>query len=94
MDDRELRERRELRNGAGEAFSTAFEMIVTPAIFGLIGWFVDSRVGTFPIFTLSFVLVVLSYELWKLYTRYTADMDAALEERRAAYDRSRRGMAS
>jgi len=79
------RERREMRDGAGDAFSAAFEMVVTPALFGLLGWFIDGRVGTFPIFTLALVAVTLSYEVWKLYRHYNAEMEAALEERRAGY---------
>lgn len=82
MDDRE---RRELRNSAGDAFSSAFEMVVTPALFGLLGWFLDTRVGIFPVFTLVLVGITLAYEVWKLARRYNEEMDAALEERRAAY---------
>ena len=80
-------ERRELRDGAGDAFSAAFEMIVTPAIFGLLGWLIDSRLGLFPVFTLGLAGLVLVYEVWKLYAQYNADMDAALEARRASYGR-------
>jgi F0F1-type ATP synthase assembly protein I len=79
------RQTRELHDGAGDAFAAAFEMIVTPAIFGLLGWFIDSRLGLFPVFTLVFVALVLGYEVWRLYVSYSADMDAALETRRAAY---------
>lgn len=79
------RERRELRDGAGDAFSAAFEMIVTPALFGLLGWFIDSRLGLFPIVTLVLVAVTLTYEVWKLYSQYNEQMDKALEERRAGY---------
>ena len=79
------REQRELRDGAGDAFANAFELIATPAIFGLIGWLIDSQVGTFPIFTLALVFVVLAYEVWKFTTAYNAKMDEALQERRASY---------
>lgn len=81
------RERRELRSSAGDAFSSAFEMVVTPAIFGLLGWYLDSQIGVFPVLTLVLVGVTLAYEVWKLARRYNEDMDAALEERRAAYGR-------
>jgi len=83
------REQRELREGAGDAFSAAFELIVTPTLFGFLGWFIDSQLGTFPAFTLVLTVLVLGYEAWKLFSRYTADMDAELEARRAAYGRSR-----
>ncbi len=81
-------EQREVRDGAGDAFSAAFEMIVTPAIFGLLGWFIDSRLGTFPVLTLLLVGFVLAYEVWKLFVRYSLEMDEALEERRAGYGKA------
>ena len=82
------REERQMRDGAGDAFSAAFEMVITPAVFGLLGWFIDSRLGTFPIVTLVLVAVTLSYEVWKLYSQYSRNMDRALEERRAGYGTS------
>ena len=85
MDDEK---QRKLREGAGDAFSSAFELIVTPFLFGMLGWFIDSQVGTFPIFTLGLTLIVLGYEVWRLFSRYAADMDAELEARRATYGRS------
>jgi hypothetical protein len=69
----------------GDAFSTAFEMIVTPAIFGLLGWLIDSRLDLFPVFTLVLTGLVFVYEVWKVYVQYSADMDAALEARRTTY---------
>ena len=81
------REERQMRDDSGDALSAAFEMIVTPAIFGLLGWFIDSRLGTFPLFTLVLAGLVFAYEVWKLYTRYSAEMDRALEERRTTYHR-------
>ena len=79
------RQQRELRNSAGDAFANAFEMIATPAIFGLIGWFIDSQVGTFPVFTLVLAFAVFGYEVWKFTTDYNTKMDEALQARRATY---------
>ena len=78
-------EKRKLRAGAGDAFAKAFEMIATPAIFGLGGWFLDGRLGTFPIVTLVAVLVVFSYQVWRFARDYSTQMDEALQERRAGY---------
>ncbi len=79
------RDRREMRRGAGDAFSTSFELIATPLIFGAFGWWVDGRVGIFPVFTLLFALVALAYGVWRLYSEYVASMDEALEQRRTTY---------
>lgn len=78
-------EKRELRAGAGDAFARAFEMIATPAIFGLGGWFVDGRLGTFPLVTLTAVFVVFGYQLWRFAQQYGMHMDEALARRRAGY---------
>lgn len=79
------REQREMRKGAGDAFAAAFEMIVTPAIFGLLGWFIDSRLDLFPVFTLVLAGIVLAYEIQKLCVSYRQSLDEALEARRATY---------
>ena len=80
-------DRRKTGAASDDGFSAAFEMIVTPVIFGLLGFFIDSRVGTYPVFTLILAFVVLSYEVWRVWTRYSDDMDAELEARRSGYGR-------
>ena len=37
-------ETREMRQGFGDAFAAAFELAVTPAIFGFLGWLLDGRI--------------------------------------------------
>lgn len=79
------REQLELRRGAGDAFAAAFEMVATPALFGLAGWWLDTRLGTFPLVTLIAVLVVFGYGVWRFARQYSARVDEALEARRAGY---------
>ena len=79
------REQREMRKGAGDAFAAAFEMIVTPALFGFLGWFIDSRLDLFPVFTLVLAGIVLAYETQKLCGSYRRSLDEALQQRRASY---------
>ena len=71
----ELRDRQDLNNGFGNALARAFELVVTPMIFGFFGYLLDGRLGTRPAFMLVLFLVVLGYELWKHYTIYGAAMD-------------------
>ena len=78
-------EKRHIRGDAGDALAKAFEMIATPAIFGVAGWLVDGRLGTFPLVTLVLVLVVFSYQVWSFARAYGASMDDALESRRSTY---------
>ena len=76
----DLRDRRELSNGFGNALSRAVELTVTPMIFGFLGWLLDARWNTRPLFTLVFFLFVLGYVIWKHYRLYSAAMD--VEQRR------------
>ena len=76
-----------MRAGAGDALAKAFEMIATPALFGLGGWLVDGRAGTFPAVTLAAVLVVFGYQVWRFARDYAVRMEEALDQRRAGYGR-------
>lgn len=68
-------DRGDLYRGFGDTYSRAFELVVTPTIFGLIGWFLDSRFGTFPAITLALGILVFLYEIWKLTADYSRRMD-------------------
>ena len=61
-------------HGAGDALSTAFEMVATPALFAFFGLLLDRGVGTTPLFTLLFMSVVLAYTTWKVFKRYEQRM--------------------
>ena len=61
-------------HGAGDALSTAFEMIATPALFAFFGLLLDRGVGTTPLFTLLFMSIVLAYTTWKVFRRYEQRM--------------------
>ena len=84
-------EQRELRDGAGDALSSSFEMIATPSVFGFFGWLIDRELDTFPIFTLVLAAVVLAYQIWRMYRKYSATMDEMLDDRRSQYGKETRG---
>lgn len=67
-------DRRDLYNGFGDALSRAFELVVTPAIFGWLGWLLDHRLGTTPLFTMTLAFLVFLYVGWRLWTGYESDM--------------------
>jgi F0F1-type ATP synthase assembly protein I len=71
----DLRDRRELNNGAGDALARAVELVVTPLIFGFFGYLLDGWIGTRPV--LMFVLFgfVLAYVVWKNVTLYGRAME-------------------
>ena len=76
MDLRALAERRDLNNGFGDSLARALEIVCTPFIFGLIGWWIDGRTGTRPLFSLTLGILVLVVTLWKLSRGYMTKMDA------------------
>jgi F0F1-type ATP synthase assembly protein I len=78
-------ETREMKQGFGDAFAAAFELVVTPGIFGFLGWLVDGRLGLFPVFTVAFSVITLAYASWRLARSYGENLDRALVERRAAW---------
>lgn len=70
----DLLSRRELNNGFGESLARAFELVTTPAIFGFLGYLLDRRVGTKPLFMLVFAIVVFGYLVWKSWSDYERRM--------------------
>ena len=71
----ELRDRQDLNNGFGNALSRAVELAVTPIIFGFLGYLLDGKLGTRPVFMLVLFVFVFGYTLWKHYALYSAAMD-------------------
>ena len=73
-------DRRDLYNGFGDTLARAFEVVITPFIFGVFGWWIDGRIGTRPLFALVLGILVFVYELWKLSKGYVRNME--IEERK------------
>ena len=70
----------ELYNGAGEGLSRAFELALTPAIIGGLGYLLDRWLGLTPIFTIIFFLVAMGGLMARMYYGY----DATMKEHEAA----------
>jgi hypothetical protein len=70
--DRE--QRRELNNGFGDSLAKAFELVTTPALFGLLGFLLDRQLGTAPLFLLVFALGTFGYLSWKTWGSYERRM--------------------
>ncbi|MGI8710389.1 MAG: AtpZ/AtpI family protein [Acidimicrobiales bacterium] len=84
----DLQERRELNNGFGDSLARAVELVITPLIFGGLGYLLDHRLHTAPLFMLVFGLWTFSYVVWRLMNGYGRAM--AEQERRLGVDRSRK----
>ena len=68
----DLRAKRELNHGFGNAYGRGFELVITPLIFGGLGYLIDRKLGTGIAFMLGlgifsvigmFVRVWLGYDL-------------------------------
>jgi F0F1-type ATP synthase assembly protein I len=88
----DLRERRELNNGFGEALSRAFELAATPAIFAGLGWLLDRQVGTSPLFLLVFFLLAICGVGYMTWFKYEQEMQA--HEAEAVWNRKNKRAAS
>lgn len=50
------------------------ELVATPLVVGLLGWFLDHAAGTAPLFTIVFVLFAVVATLVKMWYGYDAEM--------------------
>lgn len=87
----DLGQRRELNNGFGESLARAFELVVTPGIFGFLGHLVDRRLGTSPLLLLVFALLAFGYLVWKFWADYNRRMQ--VHEQRLGLGRKDAGRA-
>jgi F0F1-type ATP synthase assembly protein I len=76
-----LRERRELNQGLGDAFATAFEFAAVTAIFLGIGWLLDRWLGTAPWFMVGLTLFCLVGKSILLMATYNEKMKRHEAER-------------
>lgn len=83
----DLRERRELNNGFGNGLSRAFEIAVTPLVFGAMGFGLDGVFGIRPVLTIVFVVLALIGMFIKLWYGYDAEMK--VKEAEGAWNRNR-----
>ena len=66
----------ELYNGFGNALARSFELIVTPALFTLIGLGLDHWLGLFPVLTIVFAVLAVVGMSIKMFYGYTVAIEA------------------
>ena len=74
--DNSLLAKQHLYNGFGNGFARAFELAVTPAIFGFLGHLLDVALGTSPVFLIVFALFCVIGMAVRMYYGYVAAMQA------------------
>lgn len=70
----------------GDGLSKAFEMVVTPAVFAVLGWLLDRWLGTTPVFVIGFAALALIGKFTAEWYRYAAAMDELDAERASGRD--------
>jgi hypothetical protein len=70
----DVHERRQVQNGFGDGLARAFELVLTPAIFGLGGFALDRWLGVTPLLTTVLTLFALCGVTYMTWFRYDADM--------------------
>jgi F0F1-type ATP synthase assembly protein I len=73
-----------LATHAPDSITRGMEIAGTALAFFLIGWFIDSRVGSTPWFMIALVVLALVAQFLKLFYVYNAQMSRLETERRAA----------
>ena len=66
------------------SLSKGMEIAGTTLVFFLLGWFVDDRLGSTPVFMIGFVILALVAQFVKLYYVYNAEMTELEAQRREA----------
>ena len=72
MDGRD--ERGDIYRGFGDGFTRAFEMALTPAVFGAFGYLLDRWIGILPVLTIVLFLTAVGGQFVKMYYTYDARM--------------------
>jgi F0F1-type ATP synthase assembly protein I len=70
-------DRKELYSGFSGALSRAFELAVTPMLFGGLGWLLDRWIGIAPVLTIAFAIFAITGTGVSAWYRYKAQMDEA-----------------
>ena len=68
--------KRDLYNGFGNGLSRAFELAVTPAVFGGAGYALDRALGMVPVFTIALLVLALVGMFVRLWYGYDTEMKA------------------
>lgn len=65
---------RQLNRGYGDALSRAFEIAITPLIFGGLGYLLDNWLGTSPVFMILLGVLAITGVFVKLWLVYDQEM--------------------
>jgi F0F1-type ATP synthase assembly protein I len=64
------RRRETVGQGVGDGFSQALELVAGPLVFGFLGWLLDAKLGTSPLFAVVFAVFGVLGAVVAQYFRY------------------------
>jgi F0F1-type ATP synthase assembly protein I len=88
VDETDGRDRAPSWKGFDDALARGIELVATPLLFGLGGWYLDRWLGTRPLFTLTLFVVAVVGMAVRMYYAYAAAMEE--HERAGAWARPSR----
>jgi F0F1-type ATP synthase assembly protein I len=77
-------QRRELSDIMFHRSSGSFELVISPLLLALLGFFIDDRAGTRPVFTVAFAVLGFAGAVVKIVCDYRLQMDRARRSRAGA----------
>ena len=81
----DLTARRETNKGLGDGLALAFELAVTPTIFGIIGYMLDRWLGIVPVLTIVLGIVAMVgmfVRMWYGYDLQMREQERLLADKR------------
>ncbi len=69
-------DKRAMNQGFGDGMSRAFELVVTPLLFGLLGFGIDRAAGTSPVFVIALSAFGVVGTFVRMWLGYDAEMRA------------------
>ncbi len=69
-----VNDKRAMNNGFGDGMSRAFELAVTPLVFGGLGYLLDRAVGTTPVFAVSLAVLAVIGMFIRVWIGYDLEM--------------------
>lgn len=82
----DLRAKQQLNRGYSDGLARGIEIVVTPLVFGGLGWLLDSWLGTGPFLAVALGIFGVAGIFAKLWLGYDRDMIAAQEDKPWARD--------
>lgn len=69
-----VNDKRAMNNGFGDGMSRAFELAITPLVFGGLGFVLDRAIGTSPVFAVAFAAFAVIGMFVRVWFGYDLEM--------------------